>query len=525
MDNLIKKSESWIECFVVAWWIHVVPSIKGRVLLIGKFNSGTIDYLSQHCDELYILSKLDCLESSNGNVIYVNNDNYNNKNYDSIIIDAVKTPLNITDFFLSNLINNSLCKDGRVCYLEPNQFSLKSNTKNIIKKIFNLIFDLRFNNINKLGKKLIIIKFPTTYYKHEPHESFLEGAYATNKNIFITKEKIRIFLLRTRFSRLFVNSNIWLISKKSSSIFFHQEMLDFIAEKQSLISSEYVVSSILYKQGKLIFTYKNKLLKRKSFVAIVTHDEAEYKQRLNEKNAIEYLGSFYELAPFLPANYFKYKYLGYTVFAMQECQGVTVDTASSGLKKMSENICDILIDLSMLTYRHEVINDAISGWLKILKTRSPDEQDNIAIIERHVNSYDLNMSVFMHGDAKIENFVLNKDNNVVGIIDWEHADKQGFPLIDLYYLIIYNYQIKYHCDFSEAFYALSHQEIADYEIEMLNSYCSKLKITDVERKKLIVVFFIHHYSCRFLADYKDYDGYTNFKKSLAVALDVIEELT
>ena len=525
MDYLIKKSESWIECFTVAWWIHVVPSIKGRVLLIGEFNSGTVDYLSQHCDELYIHSKLDCLERSNGNVIYVNNDNYNNRNYDSIVIDAVKTPPNITDLFLSDLINNSLCDDGRICYLEPNQFAIKSNAQNIIKKLFNLLFDLRFNNINKLGEKLTIIKFPTICDECEPHESFLEGSYTTNKNIFIIKEKIRILLLRARFSRLFVNSNIWLISKKSSSGFFHQEMLTFIAKKQSLRSSEYVVSSILYKEGKLIFTYKNKFLKRKSFVAVVTHDEAEYTQRLNEKNAIEYLGSFDELASFLPANYFEYKYLGYAVFTMQECQGVTVDAVSSGLKKMSENICDILIEISRLTYKREAINDTISGWVKILKTRSPDQQDNISIIEKHVSSYDFNMSVFMHGDAKIENFVLSKAHDVVGIIDWEHATKQGFPLIDLYYLIIYNYQIKFHCDFSEAFYALSHQELAEYEIEMINSYCAKLKISDVERKRLIVVFFIHHYSCRFHADYNDYDGYANFKKSLAVVMDMLKELT
>ena len=525
MSYLIKESESWVERFVAAWWIHVVPSIKGRVLLIGKFNNGTIEYLSQHCDELYILTNIDCSERSDGNVIYVNNYNYNSNNYDYIVIDAVKPSFDITDSFLSDLINKSLCDDGRICYLEQNQFSLKSNTKNIIKKIFNLSFDLRFNNINKLGEKLTLIKFPTICYERGPHESFLEGSYATNKNTFIIKEKIRVLLLRTRFSRLFVNSNIWLISKKPSSEFFHQDMLNFIAKKQSLRSSEYVVSSILYKEGKLIFTYKNKSLKRKSFIAVVTHSEEEYRQRLNEKNAIEYLGSLDELASFLPANYFEYKYLGYVVFTMQECQGVTVDEASSGLKKMSENICDILIELSRLTCKREAINDAISGWLKILKARSPDEQDNIAILEKHVNSYDFNMSVFMHGDAKIENFVLSKAHDVVGIIDWEHATKQGFPLIDLYYLIIYNYQIKFHCDFSEAFYALSHQELAEYEIEMINSYCTKLKISDVERKRLIVVFFIHHYSCRFHADYKDYNGYANFKKSLAVVMDMLKELT
>ena len=120
---------------------------------------------------------------------------------------------------------------------------------------------------------------------------------------------------------------------------------------------------------------------------------------------------------------------------------------------------------------------------------------------------------------------ISKAHDVVGIIDWEHATKQGFPLIDLYYLIIYNYQIKFHCDFSEAFYALSHQELAEYEIEMINSYCTKLKISDVERERLIIVFFIHHYSCRFHADYKDYSGYANFKKSLAVVMDMLKEPT
>ena len=42
----------------------------------------------------------------------------------------------------------------------------------------------------------------------------------------------------------------------------------------------------------------------------------------------------------------------------------------------------------------------------------------------------------MHGDTKIENFMIEpKTNKVIGVIDMELAEFPGIPLIDLFFLI------------------------------------------------------------------------------------------
>ena len=521
MNYIIKNSKSWVEYMVVAWWMHLVPHLKGQVLLIGAFNNDAIEYISQYCHELHVLNA-DDNNKHNTKVKYINSLQTTNVKYDAIIIDTIKQPFTLENSYLSEMLNNYLGMNGVVCYLENNNYSLNSKNKSIFKKIINIFSDLRITEINQLSKPIKIDKLPTIYYDNEPYESFIEGSYFSNKNTFLLKEKIRRFIFNSRLSRLFVSSNIWLIAKNKSTSFFHTGLLEFVADKLEIKYSKYIIASILYKRGKLIFTYVNNRNKLDTLIAIITYEEEAYNQRLNEMSAIEYLSKISVISKFVSNNYFKFDFCGYMLFTMKGSAGVTVDAYASNLDVMTSNIFDILVELSANTLT--VINsksDVIQQWLHILNDRSPCDIELHDEIYSFLQQLNLDFSVFMHGDAKIENFVLDKNNNVSGIIDFEQSIIQGFPLIDIFYLIVYNYQIKYQCDFSEAFASLVNSNIQKYEAEMIEKYSSQFKLDVEKQKQLLVLFFVHHYSCRYHTDYKDKDDYSKYRRSLHVVLDLI----
>ena len=524
MKYLIENAGTGFEYDVLAWWAHVAPNISGKVILIGFFSGDTIDYISSYCRELHVIADADYMFESDSTVSNVSFNNAKLHKYDSIIVNATKESLGLSDKLVFNLINESMSDNGCACILEENYFTLRRNIKNIFKAIVNVIYDIRLSRIKGWCKSYRIVKLPTICYEKKPYESHFEGLYSTNKNIFLLKEKAKVFLLNSPVSRLFVNNNIWLISKNNDYAFFYESILSHISRKQKFNKSEYFLSTILYKYGKLIFNYKNGKDISKSFIAILTYDEEAYYQRLNEKNTVEYLGGVDNISYLLPVNYFQHDVFGYKIFSMQESIGVTVDAISPNMEKMTKNICDVLILLSESTVVEVSLNERLKGWLEKLIAGSPDSKDQIIMLEQYLKSKNFIKSVCMHGDAKVENFVLDNDWNVTSAIDWEQSIIHGFPLIDLYYLIVYNYKINHNCSFSDAFHVLSDNKLQTYENELIDSYCEKLKIDNNERSVLIVVFIIHHYSCRFNAQYKNNSDYLDYCKSLIIALNILKGL-
>ncbi len=521
MNYIIKNTKSWVEYMVVAWWMHLVPHLKGRVLIVGSFNHDAIEYITQYCDELYVFGNN--VHSSNNKVTNITCDQFAGLKFNAIIVDAIKDPVIFQEENIISLINNNLCTDGDVCFLEENYYSIKSRTSSLVKKIINVFYDCRCHSLSKKISNATIKKLPTIYYDNEPYESFSEGSYFSNKNTFLIKEKFRSFLFNSRLSRLFVSSNIWLINKNAKSKFFHDGLLEFITNQLPENNKKYVIASILYKRGKLIFTYIHTRKRSKTLIVIVTYEEEAYSQRVNEKKSIEYLAKTPSISKYVPHDYFEFKYFGYNIFTMEGSKGITVDALAKDIKDMTLSIFDVLLELVNGTLKKDkTILNVIPNWFSILNARSPNDIKSHNIILDYVSDLDLELSVFMHGDAKIENFVLDKKHNVSGVIDWEQSMINGYPLIDLYYLIVYNYQIKYGCDFSQAFAALVNSRIECYENKMIEIYCSKLKLNEKQKSRLLILFFVHHYSCRFHSNYKDSYDYENYKISLETVLNYID---
>lgn len=522
MSNIIKSTDEWLEYTVSAWWLHILPSFKGEIFILGDFHPGMIHYLKTYCNTVYYFPGNKEQIISDDKIIIVEGLTDIKFKFNSIIINANNNPELSSTVLLDNLINDNLIDDGQICILEKAVLSLPNNLKAVIKSFVNLFYDSRYNEISKLSLGMKLFKLPTHVYNNKPHDSFFEGHYFTNKNVFLFKEKIKSLLLRTVFSRLVVGHNVWMLSKNSASRFLHEEVKSHVFDAKNEREDDFIISGLFYKRGKIIYIYKSKLKNIPHVIAILCFDEEVIRQRKNEKQTIEYLNKFDNFS--LPTEYTESNYQGFVIFSMRMSQGITVDTNSSHLERMTINASEELIKLVKITKKTISHEDMLSKWMHKLVKRSPGFNDELNIINEFLKSRDLNISVCMHGDAKLENFVLNRDYSVNCIIDWEHAVINGLPLIDIYYLIIYNLQTKYSYDFSDAYEALIKGSISKYESNIIKSYCHECGITERESKVMLVIFFIHHYSCRFYVDIKFIKGRDWYKNALTSTINLIKEI-
>jgi Phosphotransferase enzyme family len=521
MQGIIESDKSTHVTIVVAWWEHLLDCVNGDILLVGNYRGSEVEYLSKLCDNLFVLNNKNSFSDEAGNISILSHDDVKDQSFNSIIIDNYSTDNEVTDEFIVKLSSENLSSKGKLCLFENNCLGLGDGSSGIFNAVSNLLNNNRQKLFNKLFSGSEIIKFPTITYDKTPYESFIEGGYSSNKNAFQVKEKIRSWLFNTVLSRIFVNSYIWVVSKDKSTTFFHHQILKYICNEFGLDESLYKLTKILYKSEKLIFSFKNEVDPDKSLVVMFLYGAKSISQRVNERKIIDYLKSYDELKGYLPDNYKESDYLGYKLFSMYECQGVTVDVASRHTDLMTENTFKVLIKLALITQNTYLLTPVIAPWVEKLKMRAPDRVNEINIIDDYIFNYKFEKSVCMHGDAKLENFVLSTNFNVVGIIDWEQGLLKGLPLIDLYYLIVYNYQTKHSCDFSDAFRVLAEGLISGSENTMLSAYCNDLFLTKSDRDFLLVVFFVHHYTCRFHADANDEVDYGGFEKALAIVMKMI----
>jgi thiamine kinase-like enzyme len=527
----INSYESTYDFSPVAWWLHLGTAVHGSILVWGGLSNDSIHYLSNLCDKLYLYKCLKYVqnEGADENIVVVDDKSMASNIYDSIVIDNYISGEQISADKLKDLFKKNLNNDGSICIYEENRYALIKES-GLISKLLNLFTDKRLVDIQSSNKHAIVTKYPSISYSVNPYESFRDGAYVANKNIFTYKERFKQVLLRSRLSRLLATSNIWVIRKSKN----HKNLIEIILSE--LHKKPYMkgfndldYSVIYYKFGKLIVSLKDKVNHDKSFFVVMALDQEAVKQRSNEKNTISHLRNNEEISKYIIDEYYEEDISGFKCYVMTEYQGVTVDIQTDKTEVMTNNAFNALMELTAATKNHDYdsvkTTALIESYFEIMSKRMPNHKNDILIIRNYVlrEIVKHNIShVCMHGDLKLENFVLDNSNSVVGIIDWELSDLNGLPLIDLLYLIIYNHQIEYSLEFEDVFMGVFEGDIHSYETGMMNEYCNLLLINDELKELLIMVFFVHHFSFRFFIGI-DSDTLMSFEKCLVNLLEIIKK--
>ncbi len=477
------------------WWYHVGENLNGNVLLIGSFSIDTfsyIDALSQtliHCpDQLKLQSKL-----TKGN---------EQLRFDAIIINNQSA--DITDTTILHLAQNRLVKNGKMCVFEANDAYLPNVLLSPVRLLARLFGKDRKTELTSKTDSLGVEVYSTISYNSDPYESIHNNLYNSNKNISLLKEKIKSWLFSNGFQALIANSNIILVMREKKGI----SLVNLVHEKlknclPSVNAQNLQCSNILYNLGKMIFMFSNLNDESKSYIVVITFSSITEAQRLNELRAIRKLSQDPEISRYMSSEIYHTQLIGFNCFIMRRCLGMTVDVNMPKLPEMTENAYQILMKISR-KYRATEHDDAsllkiVAQYMNAIKQLLPNQLDLLKRIENGLLTHfprDSLCPCLFHGDLKLENFVLDKNLSVVGVIDWELYEEQAFPLLDLLYLLNYNIQVRNSVSFIEAFSLLTKGQIASYETAMLSNYLKTFSVETQSLNFFYALFFVHHFGYR-----------------------------
>jgi hypothetical protein len=492
---------SCLEYLPQTWWLHIGDRPKKNVLVCGYMDEFSLKLLSEISQSVFLFS-CDLTMTPKNNLTLVEKVELKNYEYDSIIINQYSNDalLSSIDFYF--LINNFLCENGTVCLYEHSE-SFYSLFRKPFNVLLNIFFNRRKHEIESNTNLKYIKHFETISYDNRPHESHINGVYFTNKNTFLLKEKIKSYLFNTPFSRLFTNTSIWVMCKKNTCPNMLNELEQFIQVSPEIPweGTNPKIIKIYYKSGKIILSLTSRSEYQPEYIVVIALNSASILQRDNEKNVINYLQNNPQLSSYVSDYYIDAKFGDSKIYLMTELSGVTVDIDNNNLMIMTERAAEVLNVFTKSTIvvdRNDCLCNLLLSYIAILKKRLPGYLRDILLIEGYIKKSNIQSmpSVFMHGDMKLENFVLDKTNHIAGLIDFELSEIEGFPLLDLLYLITYNLQTRRGYDFSHAFWALFERKTQLYEQNLINTYCTQYKLSSNQKKFLLVVFFMHHYSQR-----------------------------
>ena len=475
--------------------------IRHRLLLIGEFDNKSrtfLDEISEWLVQYDSFADLTCnpIQCQNGQ---------EELRFDVIIIASEESVYPVS--ILKNLYEENLNSNGVITLLEKNDQSVKGAISNLARFTRQILSISRQSQLQSNFSEAHILHIPSATSNGQIYESFSPQSYKSNKNSFLIKEKLRGWLLNSFFSDYFYAKNIWIINKngKDNSL-LHEIKKEFKLEHNSE-SGELQWSVIYYKHGKLILSFVNKQNPDGSKYAVVAFSVHAVEQRDTELSGINLLSKNRELKHFFNGVIEKKNICDLSCYLMNENRGLTVDADNSNIELMTKNAYLALVKLTKATATenldHRIFSCLLDSYFEKIIRRTVKYEKQLTYVKLFLDEQ-IEISrlshVCVHGDLKLENFVLNKEYEVAGIIDWELFEPKGFLLIDLLYLITYNRTVLVHEHFSETFMSLLENRMTKQESEMLDGYCLEMNILKADRELLILVAFIHHYAMRCLVD-------------------------
>lgn len=489
----------------LAWWLLAGENLYRRVLLIGDFDERSQIFIREMASDVQCLE--DAIETKDS-MSKINNLGQLGSGgfYDVIIISVPAVSYSVKQ--LSKLFRNKLNSNGVIAILEDNERNLRSIIKKprmMISRIFKRSKRTKIESLC-IGSKVVHV--PSMVSHGLIYESFSPSNYKSNKNNFLLKEKLKSWILNSKLNYYLYAKNIWLISKKNHSTVLFEDIEEKL-KRSSLLKqeSDFQWSVIYYKHGKLIFSFISRNRNNPSKYVVIAFSGHAVEQRDNELEVVKELSKNKVIKKYFNGVIEKHSICNLNCYVMNENCGVTVDADNPDINMMTDNAFNSLLELTNETLSRdeniEIFLELLNSYFERIVRRTANYGVELQVVKYGIiallKRYKL-PTVCVHGDLKLENFILNKKHKVVGIIDWELCELSGFPLIDLLYLITYNRNVLLSEDFSKSFLDYFHGRFSIQEKHMLDIYCAELGISVIEMKLLVIISFIHHYAVRCLVN-------------------------
>lgn len=513
---------------IVPWWILAGSSIAGRTVLVGSFDLYELDAIRQISGSLlhFEFSGLDSAELDgilDGPATV-----------DVLIVKALERDQGL-QFLKSNGVVKRLVKvSACALLLESNPAHLRHMLRRPLGVLGSVVADFRWNRLKKCFPAHHVEKLETLTYGTQPHEAFPTGTYYTNKNTFLRTEKIKRLLLNSRLSRMLFSTQIWVLSNRQESSYLGCLMEAVKTNPEfEWETTDIRLKKVIFGGKKVIVSLTSRRDNKPEYIVVTPVFQNQVEQRINEQKAIEHLNSASSISEYFvdriivgTADHLQY-------FAMAEFDGVTVDKPHSCLPKLTSRAVAVInrfVDCFAADPRprQPLLPGAIAAdYCESLLSRYPFHEEIIRRVQAKFLGLGLHLPPvgFMHGDMKLENFVVDSRlSEVIGVIDLELAEFPGIPLVDLCYLIRYNYYIRYGESFYTSFVRLTDSNLSPEETGFIDDYCRMVGLTSSQKDLALAIFYLHHFARRFFFIEEESETNREFVAGCELILAMLENL-
>ena len=344
------------------------------------------------------------------------------------------------------------------------------------------------------------------------------GGYKSDKNPTLWKEQLRRCLLGRQGAPRWSPGFAMVATGEPLVRSALQESLDTLTRHGCLEKPAALVRDLkryhVVNGGKAILSIGSAQGTFGSHIVILVRSIEHVKRRRHEAKLLALLAQLPpDLSAKIPRFYYEEEVGGAHVFVLQEFPGITLDAPVPALYPATLEAARFLARLHLST-RHVVhlnessFRECLSACIEIVRKRYPVLSDVVGGLEntlrKNLIGKDCPM-VWMHGDFKIENVVVHeRTGSLLGVIDWELSERQGLPLLDLWYLLLYNRQIERGEDFLTAVQSfLPPKELTSIETEVCNDYMRDLNIPARLVPCLVAALVLHHAGRRMAYDSDD----------------------
>jgi ubiquinone/menaquinone biosynthesis C-methylase UbiE len=386
------------------------------------------------------------------------------------------------------------------------------------KRYFSMFYVQKvMNKIKKMHKKLFIF-FPGIVFTEEIAD-ITNGKYSYERQSSV-KEFIKKIIMNNRnFKYIAPGIGMILSGEQDYSSLVEAIIADYRAHSKKemrITGKRFLVGSAhtLIIAAEEMETGTSR--KRGIIIRIPLNEEGRLRCGANYAMLLKLNGSAHWISDKVPSAVSAGKFQDQHYFIESEIPGISLTLKPRIFSEVMERAVDFLLAFHKDTLKIRTIEKAVYAEvfekkfidLKELVNRNDlGGMDKIDTIEQYVHQKTMGREfpfVLVHGDYKIDNLILSQGNlKIQGLIDWDLADENGFPLLDFFYLLAYNYMLFQGKDFARFMTAkLIPLEFDAAEAKLYQRYNAALNLPEEAVFTSVIMFWLQHILYREGGDFK-----------------------
>ena len=259
--------------------------------------------------------------------------------------------------------------------------------------------------------------------------------------------------------------------------------------------------------GKVLLSVGKGASRQGEYVFVLTSTAEATLRRRREAGILQALKNrALGVAAYFPEFVGEFAVDGARCFVLREFPGVTFDRPAPALGRLARCAVDFIVRLHAETASPRRIDEAgyrqyfgaLFGKARVRHPAVAAELESLeAAVRQAVTGCELPL-VWLHGDYKIENMIFDdRGRELVGVIDWEHSEAQGLPLLDLLYLLVYGRTFAAGAALLAALDDLVLHGPRQEEAPLLQRYTRALSLGSALEPALRAMFLVHHIGARY----------------------------